>query len=246
MKNQIIPIFTDVINQEQIQLVDAKLLHSFLEVDTRFNDWIKRRISEYGFSKDSDFYSNLSKTNTGGRSARYFHLTLDMAKELSMVERTEKGRQARKYFIECEKRLNEHSANGYITPSLPRPKRKAIRKREDLSFTKRNEKGYMINWFIPSRDNNWHEAYGVGEMWFDEIVELARNNPQEAMDAMMYAAPLLAKDFGTGYNSGFYDQMARWALTAMLEHKGDLNLPFKTSDLGIEPKEGFNHYLNQF
>lgn len=102
----IIPVFSGIIHDEQSQLVDARTLHAFLEAKVRFNDWISRRVSEYDFQEGQDFYSKLSKSN-GGRHRREYHITLDMAKELSMVERNEKGRQARRYFIECEKRLRK-------------------------------------------------------------------------------------------------------------------------------------------
>ncbi|UDL03982.1 antA/AntB antirepressor family protein [Marinobacter sp. CA1] len=103
---EVIPVFAGSINNEKQQMVDARALHRFLEVDARFNDWISRRIAEYGFSAGEDFYSELSKS-TGGRRRREFCVTLDMAKELSMVERNDRGRQARRYFIECEKRLRQ-------------------------------------------------------------------------------------------------------------------------------------------
>lgn len=98
-RNELIPI----IKQEDSQVVDARTFHQFLEVETRFNDWISRRIEEYGFVEGTDFYSVLSKSD-GGRKATEYHISLDMAKELAMVERNEKGKLARKYFIEVEKR----------------------------------------------------------------------------------------------------------------------------------------------
>lgn len=103
----LIPVFNGVIQQENTQLVDARILHQFLEVDIRFNDWIIRRITEYEFVENADYLSFTQKRvkPKGGRPSVEYHITLDMAKELSMIERTEKGRQARKYFIECEKRL---------------------------------------------------------------------------------------------------------------------------------------------
>lgn len=55
--------------------------------------------------QDQDFLINLSKTPTGGRPTTEYHITLDMAKELSMVESNAKGKQARRYFIDCEERL---------------------------------------------------------------------------------------------------------------------------------------------
>lgn len=88
-----------------IQAVNARELHAFLQVQTAFKDWINRRISEYGFSDGVDFCSFLSQS-TGGRPAIEYAISLDMAKELSMVERNEQGKMARRYFIECEKRLH--------------------------------------------------------------------------------------------------------------------------------------------
>lgn len=80
-------------------------LHEFLEVETRYNDWFKR-MTEYGFTQNIDFYSILSKTPNGGRPSADHQLTIDMAKELCMIQRTEKGKQARQYFIQVEKAWN--------------------------------------------------------------------------------------------------------------------------------------------
>lgn len=98
----LIPLNTVELGGECVETVDARELHSFLEVSTSFKDWIRRRIEDYGFREDSDFCSFLSESS-GGRPAREYAVTLDMAKELSMVERSEKGREARRYFIECER-----------------------------------------------------------------------------------------------------------------------------------------------
>ncbi len=67
-------------------LIDAKSLHQKLKVKTKFQDWFERQIKSYGFKNGEDFFSNLRKS-TGGRKATDYHLTLDMAKELCMVER---------------------------------------------------------------------------------------------------------------------------------------------------------------
>lgn len=87
------------------KLVSARELHEFLEVKTRFNDWIRNRIDKYGFIENEDFVTVTKNLVNGGKETDYI-LKIDMAKELSMVENNEKGRQARKYFIECEKKLN--------------------------------------------------------------------------------------------------------------------------------------------
>lgn len=81
-------------------------LHEFLGVTTRYNDWFPR-MAEYGFIEGKDFYSFLSKTSeTGGRPSIDHLLTIDMAKELAMIQRTERGKQARQYFIQVEKDYN--------------------------------------------------------------------------------------------------------------------------------------------
>ena len=102
--------------------VNARELHAFLDVQTRFNDWIERRIAEYEFKENQDFvfYSNLSKNQTGRPRVEYA-LSLDMAKELSMVERTDKGKQARQYFIDCEKQLQSS-----LKPTLPQTYKEAL------------------------------------------------------------------------------------------------------------------------
>jgi anti-repressor protein len=91
------------------QTVSGRMLHEFLEVETRYNDWFSRMV-EYGFSEGIDFYSILSKTSEGGRPSTDHQLTIEMAKEIAMLQRTEKGKQARQYFIELEKRWNSPEA----------------------------------------------------------------------------------------------------------------------------------------
>ena len=99
-KHEALPIVV----QEDKTLVDASLLHRQLKVNTPFHIWIKRRIEEFGFEKDKDFCTNLFKS-TGGRNATSYLITLDMAKELAMLERNEVGRNIRRYFIQKEKEL---------------------------------------------------------------------------------------------------------------------------------------------
>ncbi|MBX2682074.1 antA/AntB antirepressor family protein [Campylobacter jejuni] len=82
---------------------NVKFLFYFLEIDTKFADWIKNRISHYDFIENQDYVIELVYTK--GRPRKEYYATLDMAKELCMVENNEKGRQARRYFIDCEKRL---------------------------------------------------------------------------------------------------------------------------------------------
>ncbi|MFO9709706.1 antA/AntB antirepressor family protein [Lacticaseibacillus rhamnosus] len=90
--------------------VSGRELHDFLEVDTRFNDWFQR-MAEYGFTEGQDFYSFLSKNPGGGRPSTDYVMTLDMAKEVAMIQRTDRGKQARQYFIEIDKQAH-HDMTG--------------------------------------------------------------------------------------------------------------------------------------
>jgi len=102
-----------VTEQNGEQLVSARDLHEFLEVKSKFADWIKNRIEKYGFEENQDFVTISKNLENGGREIDYI-LKLDMGKELSMVEGNEKGSLARKYFIACEKKIKEIAIASYM------------------------------------------------------------------------------------------------------------------------------------
>lgn len=87
--------------------VSARDLHDFLEVGARFNDWFPR-MCEYGFTEGEDYYSFLSNRVDGssGKPRQDAVLTIDMAKEICMIQRNEKGKLARQYFLQVEKDWN--------------------------------------------------------------------------------------------------------------------------------------------
>lgn len=104
---KLLPVSTQVVGDEDSQTVDARKLHTFLKVGAIFANWMKDRIEQYGFLANKDFSSYFpnGKEPQGGRPSTEYALTLDMAKQLAMVERNDMGKQARLYFIECEKQL---------------------------------------------------------------------------------------------------------------------------------------------
>lgn len=83
--------------------VSGRDLHEALGIETRYNDWFPR-MCEYGFSEGTDYYSFLSNNPDGkaGRQRTDHSLTIEMAKEICMIQRTEKGKQCRQYFIAVE------------------------------------------------------------------------------------------------------------------------------------------------
>lgn len=100
---QLIQINSNTIGNDVKDTVNARELYAFLEVKSEFRNWMKNRIEDFDFVENQDFVTVGKNLPSGGRQNDY-HLTIDMAKELSMVERNDKGKQARQYFIECERR----------------------------------------------------------------------------------------------------------------------------------------------
>lgn len=106
--NYLIPVKKD---EQGNAVVSGRDLHDFLDVKTKYADWFKR-MSDYGFDENVDFAVFLKNENDdtsfgGVRRITDHALTLDMAKEISMIQRTERGKQARQYFLEVEKRYKQ-------------------------------------------------------------------------------------------------------------------------------------------
>ncbi|MBJ8090299.1 antA/AntB antirepressor family protein [Bacillus cereus] len=104
--NEMLPVYQ---NENGEKFVNARELHDQLMSKQKFADWIKKRIENYAFIENEDFFISLGKS-TGGRPTTEFILTMDTAKEISMVENNEMGRAIRKYFIEVEKRFRQQQA----------------------------------------------------------------------------------------------------------------------------------------
>lgn len=95
-----------ITEQDGRQAVSARELHQFLESKRDFSNWIKDRIEKYGFVENQDFcsFNKIVERETGATTRIEYAVSLDMAKELCMIENNERGKQARRYFIACEKK----------------------------------------------------------------------------------------------------------------------------------------------
>ena len=118
--SNLIPVFNGLIQNQPVQLCNARELHAFVESKQEYATWIKNRINEYGFIQDEDYFIITERTN--GRPRKEYHITLDMGKELGMVERNERGRQIRQYFIRCERTLKALQQPQQL--ALPEPEKK--------------------------------------------------------------------------------------------------------------------------
>ena len=147
-----IPVLPGQLGGKSTHLVDARRLHDGLGVRRDFSNWIRGRIQDYGFEVDVDYVVNVAEGDVsqgssvapdnargfrqngrkpmGGRPNIDYFLTLDMAKELAMVERSARGREARRYFIACERQLRQLREGLAAAPAVParlsRAERQAI------------------------------------------------------------------------------------------------------------------------
>lgn len=117
--------------------VNARALHAFLGSKRDFSTWIKDRIKSYDFVENQDYvvFPNFGENPKGGRPQIEYALSIGMAKELSMVEGNEKGKQARKYFIACEENRKELSRKEILMIAL-----KAEEEKEKLALENKNLK----------------------------------------------------------------------------------------------------------
>lgn len=114
--NELIPIH----DEAGRKAVMGRDLHEFLEVKKDYPTWFSR-MAEYGFSAGQDFLPKMGEINGRGRPQQDHIISLDMAKEISMIQRTERGKQARQYFIECERQAKQ------MAPALPQDYATALR-----------------------------------------------------------------------------------------------------------------------
>ena len=155
----------------------ARDLHEMLGVNTRYNDWFTR-MCEYGFSEGIDFYSFLSKTpEQGGRPAQDAQLTIEMAKEICMLQRNEKGTQARQYFIQLEKDWN--SPEKVMARALKIADKKIMLLQDENAQQKQiiaelNPKASYYDVVLQTKDaistSQIAKDYGKSAMWLNDLL----------------------------------------------------------------------------
>lgn len=127
---QLVRVFNGLIGGIPANVCDARELHTYLENGDKFADWIKARVEKYGFQQDQDFACVSVNSETQRKNGQRgitkridYHLSLDMAKELSMVENNERGREARRYFIQKEREalanIGQHVPSAHTDALLP-------------------------------------------------------------------------------------------------------------------------------
>lgn len=129
-------------NENEQQVVSARELYEFLEIKEHFTQWIERMF-EYGFSESIDYQAVKNfvthSNGVGGTYKTDYVLTLDTSKEIAMLQRSEKGKQARQYFIECEKKLKEQVPSYLIKDEIERAKAWIIEAEERKQLQEQNK-----------------------------------------------------------------------------------------------------------
>lgn len=153
--------------------VSARKLHEFLESKQDFSHWVKNRVKKWRF-KDGDDFSIILSKSTNGRACKEYYLTIDMAKMIAMSENSEKGDQARRYFLDCEKKLLESKQQQQLPMKAEYGQRFIIRVMGDKTETTPVPEGA----FILTRDQikkNIHEVVpGYALIKKDILMDLTR------------------------------------------------------------------------
>lgn len=183
------------------QTVNARELHAFLENRDHFSTWIKDRISQYGFVENQDFViaSGNSEAIRGGHNRLDYFLSLDMAKELSMVERNAKGKQARQYFIDCEKRLSG-SLNA-IPQTLP----DALRLAADLA-ERNQQQAAQIAELAPKAEALARIEVAQGDLTVTQAAKMLKMQPKQLFDWLARHG-WLYRSGGSGVWLGYQDKV---------------------------------------
>lgn len=142
-------------NSKGQKLVSARDLYYFLEVKSRFNDWINNRIKKYEYQENIDYVcltKNLVTQTKAGREGIAkeidYAITLEMAKELSMVENNKKGKEARKYFISMEREvtlLKEENKKLYDVATSPKELKEREYESNKIKYSLRNVKQLLLD-----------------------------------------------------------------------------------------------------
>ncbi|ECZ3391523.1 phage antirepressor Ant [Campylobacter coli] len=202
-----IQIYNDKTIGAEINSANAREIFQFLNSEQEYSNWIKNRISHYNFIENQDYIIELVYTK--GRPRKEYYVTLDMAKELCMVENNEKGRQARRYFIECEKRLKNleqekmqklafHQSLGYKSQLKQQKehyenKIKALKydleKKKELSFKRKLSKEELLELRkILARDygilciKEWEMSLVAEKIGKDTVFEAVLNKLEKELD----------------------------------------------------------------
>lgn len=185
--------------------LSARELHEFLEVKSKYADWFKN-MSAYGFEENID-YRTISKNLENGGRKKDHEITLDMAKEIAMIQRSEKGKQIRQYFLELERKWNSPEAVMNRALEYSRKQVQALLQTNEKLELENKMKDQQLNELKPKAD------------YYDQILQ----------SKSLVLISQIAKDYGYGaptmnkklHELGVqYKQGGQWLLYSKYQNKG--------------------------
>lgn len=241
---ELIPVHT---NPDGGKAVMGRDLHEFLEVRDNYTDWMKRMIA-YGFSEGQDFIGNF-RESTGGRPKQDHIITLDMAKEISMIQRTERGKQARQYFIECERRMKQLQPE--LTPEQLMAKALLQAEQTMLEQTQAIEA-------LNTRVEDMEPSYNLGEallstednIYVGDMAKMLKSRGLFYGGRTKLFAWLKDNDYIMKTGSSGYAALQRWLDNGVLDVEEHVYEPFFGEPklrytIKVTPK-GQEHFINKF
>ena len=193
---EIVKIYNTVkIGNEEVNAVNARDLHKALDSKKDFSSWIKARIDKLGLveSRDYGVFTQMGENLSGGRPAKEYVVTIDIAKHLAMIEMTDKGRQVREYFIECEKQLKQ------IQPQfkLPQTYKEAL-----IELVNQIEVNEQLQ--IDNQEKQKVIEYQESKIENYDYVEATRRSKQELVSRLNKTIRLLAEQkFKKNYREAY-------------------------------------------
>lgn len=164
--NDLLKVSLSPVGDEQVQTVSARKLHAFLNIRKDFSDWIKAQLADL-FTQGIDFEVFPQKGESASRPRIEYALTIECAKHIAMMSRSEQGRRARDYFIECERRAKAVSAGIAIPTTLP----EALRLAADLA-EQRDEAKRALSIAAPKADALDSISAGKKALTFTQAAKL--------------------------------------------------------------------------
>ena len=209
-KNVLQEMITVQKNENDEVVISGRELHEFLEIGTQYTKWMERMLG-YGFVENTDFYldsqKRLSSNVTGYKVVTDHILKLDMAKEISMIQRTDKGKQARQYFIEIEKKYrayNSQSEEEFIEKAFIMATKRLEQKDKEIELLESKLSHSEVQHYLNKSNVKLAEMLRGGElklfMTLDEFVqELYQKGYKIGMDTFYSWLKLKGLIYRNGY-----------------------------------------------
>jgi anti-repressor protein len=167
----LIPVFKTDFN---IQTVDARELHKFLEVKAHFKDWIKNKIKQHENFVENQDYMTFAKNIAIGRPSQEYYISVSMAKHIAMAEKNQKGFEARNYFENCENELLNNKPKSLSRTEILMEALTILNDHEEKLNRQQKQLTSLSSVIDYLPIKNFCEEYGLTEITVSERIRIGR------------------------------------------------------------------------